>query len=425
MTRISRPLRRRWVSGTDQVLSGGRFILLAADLDVPAPSVVRDALNTILTAGPHTRIGLQPTGSRLWIYRPSMSVPVHELPIDVAHAGIDTVLQYIRRRPGTRHSLEVHVSDRHIAVDIDHGLGDGGLATGLIATILALARGDASKWLNETDIRLPLLKATLRTFGTKPSLLRDVVAVFGTLKEDGQRPSGGALPPVADLPGLNWSPSFSVESVTIGADRQSEVDSWRKANIPSCGTSFTWLFIARRALRAAGFRIADDVMVAFNCRRYLPDGERVIDNFAAGLEIAVTDESSMDAMGARVRRITSSALPLAALGMVSTVAQFRPRGTRDKCPEQRWAGESAVRLMYSDLGRIVAFDDAPWRSDDDPSFSGLLDPATPESITLFSSVVHGVRTVSASFHDNVVDRNKVADAMRRIREEPLRLLNET
>lgn len=422
MTTTERWRRRgRWISGTDRMIAGGRYIVMATDLNVPSPALIRDALEVVLAAGPHTRVGLAPTAHRLWRYSRSTPVPVNEIPADVADADIGTVLEYIRRRPGERHWVEACVSHRHIAMDVDHGLGDGEFVTSLIASVLALAEGRTPRWVTERDTRLPLLKAMTRTFGAKPRLVGEALKTAGSLKKSSDVTKANSQSTEAERPLRHWSPSYAAMVVTVDPDAQAAVERWRKANVPACTVSLTWMFIGRRALAAAGFDIADNVMLAFNCRRYLPAGARANGNFASGLEVMVNDESSMSEVGAEVRRITSSAWPLAFMGVVSTVGQMR-RSSAAARPVSQVRVDAPVQLMYTDLGRLPLFDDSLRIPGRQPCFNGLLDPTSPESLTLFGNSAYGTRSMGASFHDNVIDRQMVADALHRVRDEPLKLL---
>jgi len=143
MIATGRAPQRHWASGQDQAIAGLRYVVLFADLETPLPSELNDALSTIAAAGPHTRVALTPQpGRRLWSYDPRAPLSVYQLPDAVAKDGSAAVLQYIRRRPGFRHPLEVHVSQRQIAFDADHGLGDGRFVVELISALFALISCD-------------------------------------------------------------------------------------------------------------------------------------------------------------------------------------------------------------------------------------------------------------------------------------------
>ena len=95
----------------------------------------------------------------MWSYDPGVLPPVIELSDRVAAADSAAVLQYIRSRPGHRHPLEIFVSPRHIAFDVDHGLGDGRFALELLSALFAYSRGGSTPWVADNDTVLALPRA--------------------------------------------------------------------------------------------------------------------------------------------------------------------------------------------------------------------------------------------------------------------------
>jgi hypothetical protein len=63
-----------------------------------------------------------------------------------------------------------------------------------------------------------------------------------------------------------------------------------------------------------------------------------------------------------------------------------------------------ANLMYSEMGHLTMLDDLPWSGSGERSLTGLLDPATPDGVTVYCSRIGDARRVSMSFHDNVFDR---------------------
>jgi hypothetical protein len=78
--------------------------------------------------------------------------------------------------------------------------------------------------------------------------------------------------------------------------------------------------------------------------------------------------------------------------------------------------------MYTDMGRVPPFDDLPWRGPDKRDFTGLLDVASPEGVTIFTATVGAGRNISISFHDNVFDLS-VMDRAADYLTDPVRFLN--
>jgi hypothetical protein len=408
--------QRHWASGQDQAIAGMRYVVLFADLETPRPSVVNRALSTIAASGPHTRVALIPRpGRRLWSYDPTAPPFVHQLPDAVANDGGAAVLEYIRRRPGFRHPLEVHVSQRHIAFDADHGLGDGRFVLELVSALFALSGGHTSRWVTGGDTRLALLRALIRTFGIHPTRAR-----MAWRHAAGLRSTRTVLPDATSASeSVEWSPSFAVTVAHVNADAESSVNHWRCENAETTGSAAVWLYIVRQALRSVGLPMTDEVMIAFDCRRYLPKHLTANSNFVEGLGIPFAVNETLPTLGTRLRECTVSAVPLAAMGAVSTRALLRA-GRKPDTPHTCNVGAPAS-VMYTDMGHVTSLDDLPWHGEGKRSFTGLLDPGGPESITVLNSRIGSTRNISISFHDNVFDR-RVIDRAAEYLKDPIRFL---
>lgn len=410
--------RRYWASGPDQRFAGLRYVLMFGDLEVPAPSELRAALSAIAAAGTHTRVGLTPeTGRRVWTYDSSAPLPVYQLPDRVVTGGTAEVLQCIRGQREAGDPMEVYVSPRLIAFHADHGIGDGRFVLELLSSLFALSGGRNSSWVTNNDTPLALPRALFRTFGIHPARARRAWKYAAGLRS--------ACAGVGDFPrgseSVAWAPSFAVTVAHVDVDAESEVNEWRRAYAQSAGSGAVWLYIVRQALRAAGLQIADTVIVAFDCHRHLPERFTLNGNFIVGLEIPITDDETLPALSARLRGASASAVPLAAIGAVSGRALLRP-GRKPPTPDSHIIGAPA-NVMYTDMGNITSLDHLPWTGQD-RRFTGLPDPAGPESITILNTRIGSARNISISFHDNVFDR-RVIDRAADYLTHPIRLLRST
>jgi hypothetical protein len=416
MIATERVPQRHWASGPDQTLAGLRYVVLFGALETPALSALNDALSTIAAAGPHTRVALTPKpGKRLWNYDPAASPPVHQVPDAVANDGNAAVLRYIRQRPGGRHPLEVHVSPRHIAIDADHGIGDGRFTFELVSALFALCGGRTSPWVTNGDTSLALPRALFRRFGVHPSRVRTAWTCAAGLR------SNHADRPTATSSGesVAWSPSPAVTVAQLTADAESAVNEWRCAKAEKAGSAAVWLCIVRQALRAAGLQMDDQVIMAFDCRRHLPKQQSAKGNFIIGLGIPCAVNETVPTFAPRLRELTVSAVPLAAMGVVATAALLRA-GRKPATPSSREVGALAS-VMYTDVGHVTLLDDLPWRGHDERSYTALLEPAGPHSITVLNSRIGAARHISISFHDNVFDQ-RVIDGAAELLKDPIRLL---
>lgn len=407
--------RRRWASGTDQMLAGARFIALFGELDVPPVSVLDDALARIAAAGPHTRVALDPRPTkRLWRYAPSELLAVRELPASVVEGGQASVLQHIRRRPGPRAALEIHAGERHIALDVDHGLGDGRFALELLGALFDHSSGRTSRWTTDNDTPLALLRSVIRIFGVNPQWARP--ALRYAAEQRFQRPTDSG---VASKP-MPWSPSLAVRIAHIGADAEAAVHDWRCAQAGRPGSAAVWLYIVRQALQAAGLSMTDRVMTAFDCRRYLSRRQTANGNFIIGLEVPFAFGDALTAVSARVRDLAMAAVPLAGMAVVSARAML-PLGRDPNGPASSYQPGAPVHVMYSDLGTVRMIDDAPWRIGGERSLTALLDTAGPHAVTVLNNRIDDTRNISISFNDNVVERDTIDRAVRYLA-DPMRFL---
>lgn len=408
--------RRQWASAPDQMLAGLRFVGLYRDLIVPDPAVLNAALATITAASPHTRVALNPVpGKRLWSQNGTRPPTVQQIPDDVTAGGNAAILEYIRRRPGAHRPLEVFASQRHIAFDIDHGLGGGQYVVELMLALFDLSHGRPSPWVDGNDVVLALPWALARTFGLHPARARRAWRCATDLRA--ANAAGHVPAPVAES--TPWSPSPAVVIANVDAEAEAAVKDWRRTHAGKSGGAAIWLFIVRQALRAAGLPMTDSVVVAFDCRRYLPKQATTNSNFMIGLEIPFDQDQTLSTLIALLRECKDAGMPLAQLGVASAKAVLRAEARPDT-PSTRAVGVPAS-LMYSEMGHLTMLDDLPWSDADERSLTGLLDPATPDGVTVYCSMVGSARRLSISFHDNVFERC-VFDQVVHLLKDPILLL---
>lgn len=405
----------QFVSGLDIQLAGGRYVGCLENVSVPSAELIAAGLNAAAQSGPYTRVGLIPSsGTRRWTFESPLSPAIRALPRDVADAGSARVVQYIRRQSAVRQPFQVFVSDRHIAVDVDHGLGDARLFVDFVDALFTMRDGRHPRWVADPDTRFALTRALVHTFAAHPSRLasasrRALTSRTGTAHAD------------VETEAVSWSPSVAVENLHLSADIARAVDRWREANAPNAGRAATWLMIVRRALAAAGINIADAVRLVIDCRRYLPRGHRVNDNFIFGLQVLAPAGRALTDVGREIKAQVDSGFPLMAMGLVSARSLLRPAPPRPDAPYS-WRPGAPADMVYSDVGPLTPFDDAPWQPSEPKVVSALLDPASPSHVSVFTGVIGGERTISFTFHDNVHDLSSIRHATDAIRSDPVGLL---
>lgn len=402
-------LRRSNSHGLDRFMAGTRYVGCLEGVVVPPRELVAHALDTITRAGPHTRLGVRPDPRALrWTWDAGSAPPIHELPVDVAARGSHGVIDYINHRTTSRAPVEVYLSDRHMAFDVDHGLGDAHLYVDCIATIFDVVQGNSSTWLTGRDTPNPLPRALFQSFVTTPRRMRDAIT------EVRQRPTLKSTPATAA-----GSHSPAVEVIHVDQTVEREVDAWRAADSPSTSRAVTWLVIVHTALTQAGVPLSDTARLIVDGRRYLRPDARVNANFISGLPVHAPAGRNVRAIDADVRADLEAGLPLLALASASAlgIASLVRPARQNSVPSN-----ATFQLGFSDLGRLVPFEKLPWSTDRPPSLHAGLQPWDPSDISAFSSTVGRERAVTLSYHRTVHDPHLLREAAEAIRTDPIRLL---
>jgi hypothetical protein len=404
----------RWASGSDRLLAGTRFVAAFGELHVPPLSELSDALTTIGNAGLHTRIKFTPAASkRLW--RADGDPIVRCIPEAVASGTVAEMLEYVRRRQQARRPLELHVSDRYLILDIDHGLGDGRFSLELVSAVLALSGGVRQPWVDQRNTLLVLPRAVVRTFARHPAQAAEALRHAA-----GSRHSQMVDPVTAAGDVVSWSPSFAVSVAHVDADSEGAVEDWRRSRPDKIGSASVWLYVVTRALLQAGIEMQDRMMFAFDSRRYLPKGQTVSGNFAVGLSLPFSDDETPQGFDHRIQGLIKSAVPLAGQAAIAARSLFGAR--RSSATQFIQRDKVRADVMYSDIGHITILGTAPWRDHRLCTATALIDPAGPQSITAVNTRVGATRNIAISYHDNVFERN-VIDQAAHYMSQPLQLLN--
>lgn len=396
-------------------LAGARYVGCLENVAVPSAALIEAGLTSAAQSGSYTRVGLLPSsGTRRWVIESPLSPAIRALPQDVADTGSAAVVQHIRRHSAVRQPFEVYVSHRHIAVDVDHGLGDARLFVDFVDALFSMRAGRHPRWIAAPDTRFALNRALVRTFATNPSRL-------ASASRRALRSRTDAAHAEVQTEAASWSPSVAVEDLHLDAEHGRAVDRWREANAPRAGRAATWLMIVRRALAAAGINVADTLRLVIDCRRYLRRGHSVNGNFIFGLKVLAPVGGAVTDVGREIKQQVDSGFPLLAMGLVSARSLVRPAPRSLDAPHL-WRPGSPADMVYSDVGPLRPFDDAPWQPGEPRIVSALLDPASPSHVSVFTGVIGGERTISFTFHDNVHDRSSVRHAADAIRSDPIGLL---
>lgn len=393
-------------------MAGTRYVGCLENVIVPPRERVADVLDTITRSGPHTRLGLTPDSRAwLWNWKADSAPTIRELPAEVADRGTTAVLEYIRTLAVPRGPVDVYLSDRHIAFDIDHGLGDARLYVDCVTTLFDLIEGNSSNWFRDPDTSIPVVRALTHTLANPTRLRSAWTAARQRPAPHRHRSSSHA--PATELP------SAAVEVIHIDAATEREVDTWRTADAPGVSRAVTWLVIIRSALAEAGLPLTDALRLVVDCRRYLPPGDRVNANFISGLSVRAALDAPVGAIDAAVKARLDAALPLLALASTSARNVAAPRRAT-RAPQA--PAHTPVELAYSDVGRLSPFENLPWVPNRPRSINAALQPWAPTDISVFSGTIGHERSVTLCYHDDVHDRRLLQQAAEAIRTDPIRLL---
>jgi hypothetical protein len=330
---------------------------------------------------------------------------------DVPGSHLGVIATHVRQQEPA--PLRVAVCDDHLVVDHSHGLGDGRLAPALQAVLLDAAPASVHAELAHDapagSVRRALAEQILR----HPRRLAEV----RRLRAENARTEVVSEPARVD-PSRVRTVTATIPRDGVGALRE-RISAVQGASSASA-TVAMWV----SALRHAGIATDEVVQVLVDCRRYLRRSDAGMGNLAIALPIRMPAPVTPASVRQHVRSATESAWPLAVLGMNAARARLG-RGTGDPAPAEVTPvrTSSRVRLSISDIGRLAIFDGVqPPAPAAPPQLGAGIDPDGPEALTLLVSETGGARTLSATFHTDVIDAAAVHAALAAICTDPVAVL---
>ncbi|KQR96059.1 hypothetical protein ASG12_17650 [Williamsia sp. Leaf354] len=404
-------------SALDRALANSRNVAIFG----PLPALDRDLLTVRLrsVAAQVPRLRLDPfAADGAWTRRTDtllvedLAPPTatRDLP-DTPGGYLGVIATHVRQLDPV--PLRVAVCDDHLVVDHSHGLGDGRLAPALQAVLLDSAPPAVQAALAHDapagSVRRALADQILR----HPRRLGEV----HRLRSENARTDTVAEPVAVDPRQVRTvSATMPPDRVAALRERVSAVQGASDAS----ATVAMWV----SALHRAGVANDDLVQVLIDCRRYLRRDDAGMGNLAIALPIRMPDPVTAASVRQRVRAATESAWPLAVLGINATRARLH-RGTPDPGADTAVSvrTSSRIRLSVSDIGRLPLYDGVlPGPSGPIPQLGAGIDPDGPEALTLLVSEIGGARTLSATFHPEVVAPTAVHAALVDICRDPIAVL---
>jgi len=311
--------------------------------------------------------------------------------VDVTSMG--ATLDRINGDPSLRQPLALIRFDDYLGLRMSHAIGDGRTFNEVFAAVLHTAiTGEPYPWQLGPSHRFPLGSAILRTFGRHPGLVREAMS---------DKPIRSDAPP-GDA--VAWMPARRTLAAVIPAEDRAELIDEARREHPN--SSWLGVVISRLlgALSASGVRVAPDISVVMDLRRYLPNP--LLDgNFVAGVPLSIDHRYGPGDVTSTLNRTVASGRPLATQAMAT-------RSIRSGRVEPWFVDPAApVRVTFSAMGRPPQIDALPFLAGRPAIYAGGVEPDGPCGLTFLVSETSRTTVVSASFHDNVLPADAVRQAL--------------
>jgi hypothetical protein len=385
--------------------------VLIGPFETPTADELREAIAKLVRAYPKGRLNwrLDESGRR-WVADRRPEDMVVEETADPADSTAD-MLDATWSRYGDRGPLTFVRYPNHLGLALSHAIGDGRSFLEYLGGVAGTAfTGEVPQWLSHPAGRSPLLTAAVRTFGRHPSMVR--TAIDDKIEMAVPAPSGTLLP---------WQPSRRTVLVTFPRALGDEMVAWGKAFKPAPSRFALLACAVSRAVREAGFEITPTMPILVDLRKYL--GQGWIDgNFVAGVPMYLGPEVTPQEFSAKVKATLRSGRPLAnqMLSSMRAGGWNHFAGQADSFDPQQ-----PLTLTISDLGDSPYLDPIPFSSSESSFFAASGKPDGPHGVTIGITHTPDTTTVSANFHDNVVDAARMQQALDVLAADPLRLVGES
>ncbi|WP_035717242.1 MULTISPECIES: hypothetical protein [Gordonia] len=379
----------------DRPWVGTVLSLLLGPIDLPPLEGVRAAVARVAEENPHARIGWGLDRDELrWIPGAPTEAMVTEGAAWDDTTGIGEVVDAMVADADPHLPLQFVVYPGYLGMVVWHALGDGRSNGALIEAVAGAASGGGYKPVaSHPSGRAPVLAAAWATFGRDPKRLR---AAFTDRPDRPETPASGLTVP--------WRPSRKTLYTSIdGAVRDEALSAAREAS-GKVSNFAVMAFAVTRALREAGIVIAPISNVVVDLRTYL-DGDWINGNFLGSLPIRIDDRTSISDVSQSIRSGLRTGRPLA--GAVLSSVRTGGRRHRTAIPESADRGMPAV-VSFSDVGMRT---DIPFAPGGRPVYASSSEPDGPHGVTVVGLHTREASLLSVSFHDNVVDADRVGAAL--------------
>lgn len=418
----------------DRLWAGASVVTSVGPLPVPPRADLVRALRMLAEHADLTRVGWTSAGGRgAWGVARDLDAycdtAVAELAAIPGETSGDTAQRiYAMGRRGLPISIVTGADS--ISMNIAHVMADGYHMGRLLHAVIETAnRGQLPPWATRTVQDRPLRSAVWNFFGRHPARVAALRALVGARPAPAAEPQVDAEVQVETAPRTTtavqastvaWAPSEACVTRFSTPAAFAELKQWRKAHASGVSTAALTFAVAERARVELGHASTAPPLVLFDARRYLPGREREVPgNFCAGLYLDVAEPFHPRAFHDQMGAANELGRPLTAM----SVGMLRAR-RRAEQPESNGQVDPAWQTAHTYLGRPPDIARLPWLDDGRPPYYvGMLTPAGPNGLTLAATEIGNRINVSASFHDNVIDRADVVAMLELMCADPAALLD--
>lgn len=387
------------VDRNDCLYAGHRPRYLVGPLDnLDNSEQLRERLRVIASGGPQHRVGLLPNPtSRSWVFDPAAgprSVAITESATFDVGVPADSVTDFTVD-PLSARALNIHISDRWLLLDFDHGLGGGRLMTELIAAVTSDEPG-FSEPLPAAGCRNPGFRAFAHTARRSPRVLAE--ACFRELPRRSKRPVCGEP--------LDRTPDI----VYVRSDKEflRRVREIRDRELPGVSVLALITSAMLRALSSLGIESDCTTGVMVDLGRHLPDGVGTLANFLGFAEVQVSQPFDAREIGDQIASYTNGCRSLVRYDLAGLVGWRHPPGMS----VTRRCNDSRARLVVTDHGETRASRKIRWAGTvDERVFVRSAPVSYSNQITFATNRIGDSLHLTASFYSTEFDRDVIFAAL--------------
>ena len=410
------------VSDLDRMSGRERLVFVAGPMTVPPRQQLVDNLLAAAELGPQSRVGLQLNeAGDTWTYdRAGLREWCEGLVVEIPPITDNDVVDVLRERirdDATPPPFQLTIAGDFIVLRMTHLLGDINILFALFDIAIAAPGREFPGWLLKPEATAPLSLAVRETFGKNPLRVAKVL--------QSQRSRLGAAPEVRTQASavVPWQrhAELAYSRGTVQAARA--LKSWVRTTPGSVTLATALLVAVRRALVAEGIPVRGESSLIYDSRRYLPDGVVTNGNFIAGLPVPAGLSDDPRQIAQIVKDNVDAASPLAA--MLVGALRSRLTGRRFAKPPTTVAATPTAHVVLTNLGVRRELDTAPWLvGKGEEQFAHWAEPSAPDDLVIGVLQLRGALQVTAFFHGNVFDAERVQAALDRAIGDPVSLLEQ-